>query len=291
MKKTLAKSISILFLLIISFNGFAQSVDDIIEKHIKAHGGEKALNKIKSIELSGTYTSFSTSGKFKTIKLHSGEYYSEFDLGQHYVYEGNDGKLAWTIDPWQDILFPRRINKSEKNVFDQKAELITPFYKYKNKGHKVELKGKEDLDGTEVYVLHLIRNNGFTETWYLDAKTYLEVKYTSQWIDFAYPIQADTYFDDFRKVEGIIIPYYIEREFRNRNRFTEITNLVINGKYNEDIFRMPVVEEFEKLSFMKGKWWAVAESMTRRGTWYKTDSIKTEVKYADRNMLHTTLDY
>lgn len=291
MKRIITNSISILFSLLIGINGYSQSVEDIIAKHIKAHGGEKNWNKVQSIQISGDYTSFSTLGKIKTVKLKTGEYYSEFDLGQHYVYEANNGKLSWTIDPWQDITFPRRVNKAEQNVFDQKAELCTPFLNYKEKGFKVELKGREDLDGTEVYVITLTRKNGLSETWYLDANTYLEVKCNSQWIDFAYPSQADSFFDDFRKVDGIIIPFYIEREFRQRNRVIEIKDVKINKEVDKDIFKMPVIKEFDKLSFMKGKWWVAAESMTRRGTWYKTDSVKAKFKYEDRNMLKTTLDY
>ena len=47
----------------------AQTAEDVIAKHIKAHGGLKNYNKIKSMEISGDFTSFSTTGKFKTIKF------------------------------------------------------------------------------------------------------------------------------------------------------------------------------------------------------------------------------
>ncbi len=46
----------------------AQDVDDIIAKHIKAHGGEKMWEAIESIHIEGRFTAFSEENTFDAVK-------------------------------------------------------------------------------------------------------------------------------------------------------------------------------------------------------------------------------
>lgn len=177
------------------------------------------------MKVTGQFTAFSEEKDIVILKTDDGKYYSELHLGQFKVKEAFDGKAGWTIDPWHEFLFPRELNKAEVNVFLQKAEFFTPFYSYKEKGHEVELIGEQKVDGVDVYAIKLTRSNGKSETWYLDVNTYLEYKCQSDWVDFAYPSPAESYFDDFRTVNGLVIPYFIERTFFQRDRITQIENI------------------------------------------------------------------
>ena len=114
----------------------AQDIDKIISKHLAAHGDIQKWEAIKSMEITGRFTAFSEEEDFYAIKTSDGCYYSELHLDKFKVIEAFNGKDGWTIDPWQEILFPRELNKEEVNVFYQKAEFFTPFYKYKEKRYK-----------------------------------------------------------------------------------------------------------------------------------------------------------
>ena len=74
----------------------AQDVDEIIAKHIKAHGDTDKWDNIRSMKITGSFTAFSVEKDFFAIKTDNGTYYSELYLGQHKVIESFDGKSGWT---------------------------------------------------------------------------------------------------------------------------------------------------------------------------------------------------
>jgi hypothetical protein len=187
----------------------AQNLDKIIGKHLDAHGGEKNIAAITSLKIEGKFTAFSIIEDYTAYKNKEGAYYADLFLGKHKVFEAFDGKKGWTDDPWQELDFPRYLNRNEVNVMQQKAVMVTPFYQYKEKGCKAELLGEKDVEGTPAYAIKLIRPDGLAEVWYLNKETFLACKSESQWVDFAYPAQSEAYYDDYRKVKGVFFLFML----------------------------------------------------------------------------------
>lgn len=270
---------------------FAQTAEEIIAKHIIAHGGADNLNNVESIKLTGTFSAFSIEKDYTAFKTKDGCYYADFHLGEQHVIESYNGKKGWTIDPWQEILYARNINSKETDVFQQKAEFFTPFFNYKEKGHTVEYIGKQDIDGTDTYALKLNKTNGTTQTWYLDSKTYLEYKCEAPWVDFAVPMPAEMYFDDFRTVEGVVIPFYTERFFWQRDRVIQLETVEINPKFEKDLLIMPRRKEISKLDFLHGMWDVKMEFIDRRGEWREMGTTESKINYVSTNMLEEVMSY
>ena len=270
---------------------FSQTADEIIAKHIAAHGGADKWEKVEAIKITGKYTAFSLEKDFTTYKTQSGAYYSDFYLGDHKLIESFNGKEGWIIDPWMEIEYARKANSGENYMLMQKAEFFTPFYKYKEKGYKVEFTGKDNVDGIDVFVLKLTRNNGKSETWYLDAETYLEYKCEADWIDFARTRPAEMYYDDFRTIDGLVIPFFTERIYSVRDRITQIEEIEINPEFDENILVMPKRKEISKLDFLKGDWDVKMEVMTRRGDWREMANTSSSIKYTSTNLLQEKMSY
>jgi hypothetical protein len=141
------------------------------------------------------------------------------------------------------------------------TELATPFFDYREKGHAVELVGRTTLEGREVIEIRLTRHeglietpDGFAETWYLDPETYLEVARFADTSEFGAPAPQKTFFDDFRSINGVLFPHYIESQWRDRHRVMEIERIEINAEFDESIFKRPVLEGMEKLRTLVGEW-------------------------------------
>jgi hypothetical protein len=58
------------------------------------------------------------------------------------------------------------------------------FWNYQQKGHKVELIDRENLEGEEHYKLKVILADSTEETWYLHAESFLETKMEGSMYDF-----------------------------------------------------------------------------------------------------------
>ncbi len=291
MKRITKLTICLTALCFISTFSFADKVDDIIAKHIRAHGGADNWNKIESLKLTGDYTSFSMTNSFTTYKTKEGKYYFDHHKGIKPVIEAYDGEKAWTLNPWFDIDYPRGANTYETNAFLQKAELCTPFLNYKEKGYKVEYIGKEDFEGVKVHRLDLTRDNGLFEIWYLDAKTYLEYAYISTWHNFGGRIEAETFFDDFREVSGVILPYYTERSFGTRHRVWEINDVEINPALDDICFSMPLSNEINKLKSIVGEWNVKVEGLTRRGMIVVDSTTSTICLVDGMNLIQQNISY
>lgn len=290
MKPTIKYLFLLSLLLGISSISFGQNLDDIIDKHLKAHGDLKKWEDIKSMKITGLFTAFSVEDEFFAIKTKCGSYYSELALGQFDVIESFNGETGWTIDPWQEFTFPRELNKDERTVFKQKAEFFSPFFKYKEEGSMAEFVGDTTLDGVEVYEIKLTRSDGYTETWFLDTKTYLEYKCVSTWVDFAYGTPADTYFDDFRDFDGLIIPCYVERTFWQRDRVLIIENVEFNIDLDPTIFSMPKSAEIRDLDFLIGDWGVAVNTWIQRANrWYPVDSTDSNIEYKSTNMIQENI--
>lgn len=281
--------ILIIFSLCFSSVALAQSVEEIIEKHINAHGGAEKWDNIFSMAINARFTAFSEENEFYAIKSNGGQYYSDLTIGQHKVKEAFNGTSGWTIDPWHGFLYPRLLNKVEDNVFHQKAEFFTPFYKYKEKGMKVELLGEENVDGIDTYAIKLTRRSGLVETWYLDKATFLEYKSESDWVDFAMRSPAESFFDDFREVDGLVIPFYVERMFGQRDRILVIEEVAFNSLDFYDIFEMPKSAEMEKLTFLAGDWDVQVEKPSRNNSLFTVDNTVSSAQFNEVNSLTQNL--
>ena len=269
----------------------AQNVEDIINKHIEAHGGYDKWNKVEALKITGRFTAFSLENDFTTYKTKCGAFYSDLFLGNQRVIEGFKDNCGWTIDPWFEIYHARNINEFETNVFHQKSEFFTPFLNYKEKGHKVELLGKENVEGSDMYVLQLTRANGMSEKWFLDANTYLEFKCEANWVDFARSVPAEMYYDDFREVDGLILPFFVERIFSIRDRITQIEKVEVNPKIDMELFDMPKRKEIAKLNFMNGNWDVKLEFVERNGQLQDKGNTESHIEYASTNMLKEKISY
>jgi hypothetical protein len=281
----------LIILLIIPFFLSSQTADEIIAKHIDAHGGLAAWGKVDAIKVTGMFTAFSLENEYSSVKTKDGSYFADLYLGEKRVIEALHQGAGWTIDPWQDMEYARRLNSGELNVLMQKAEFITPFLNYQDKGYSVDYTGMDTLDGMIMHRLNLTRPNGKSETWYLHADTFLEYKCESEWVDFARTMPAESYFDDFRSVEGLVFPFFVERTFWQRDRILLIENIEINPTVNFEKFQMPRRPEMDALAFLEGTYEVTVEAWTRRGSWYPMGSSTSTIAFVSPNLLQEQITY
>lgn len=244
-----------LFLAVVSCTvSAAPSCDEIIAKHIQAHGGLDAWNAVATLKIEGTYTGFSEPAPFTLIRKRPNAFFFDHVLGKRPVTIGFDGQQAWWINTWYGVDWPIKIAGPDLNTILQERDFATPFFDYREAGYRVELVGQDEFEGQQVFQLKLTRPSGSEETWFLDAKTYLEKARKSMGSDFGREVPQTTFFSDFRTVEGLVIPFRIESEFDIRYRVMEIAKIEVNPKIDDAIFHMPLPKGMQPLQGMLGDW-------------------------------------
>ncbi|RMH20887.1 MAG: DUF1579 domain-containing protein [Acidobacteria bacterium] len=218
------------------------TAEEVIEKHVAARGGREAWAKIRSLKITGDFTAFSKVSPFTLHRKRAGDavlYHLDHKLGDKLVVVGYDGETYWWDNRWFQE-GAQAIKGADLAVVERDAEMTTPFFDYREKGHKVKLAGAVTIDGLETLALELERADGSRETWYLDPETYLEVARDSPASDFGRPAEQRTYYDDFRRVGEVVMPFFVESQWYTRDRVMAIAEVEINPEIDDELFRMPL---------------------------------------------------
>ncbi len=281
----------------------AMSVEEVIARHVAARGGD-AWESIESMKLTGTYTAFSKVGPFTLVRKAGDKYRLDCHWNLHPVEIAYDGGEGWQINPMFQLDWAQKISGLDRQILLQDVDFATPFFHYQERGDAVELLGEGDFEGQEVIQVKLTRADGYEETWYFDAETYLEVGRDSMGSDFGQPQPQRTFFDDFRDVSGVRIPHYVESQWYTRTRAMEVEAVELGVEVDDAIFDMPPPTGMDQLLAMAGEWQVKIEQRPQPGApWSESERTSTfesamggamlreRVTTSQGNQVETTLSY
>ena len=170
----------LVFLIITCFADVAtaQTVDDIVAKHVKAMGGEK-LAKLQSMKISAEMDIMNMKVPITTIIVQNKGFRSESTVQGMTVVQAVNGSTGWAINPMagntKATPLPEDAVKSLANETD-----LTGLYNYKEKGYKLTLDGEEDLSGAKVYKVTMTLPNGVRRVNYISKDTFYILKIVAQ---------------------------------------------------------------------------------------------------------------
>lgn len=229
-----------LLLLCFTFTALAQTADEVIAKHVQARGGAEKLKAVKSIKQSGSFIQQGQELPLTIQVKRPNNLRFEISVQSQSVILGFDGTTGWGINPFLGSKEPQKLPDEQlKDVIDQ-ADIDGVLVDYKEKGHKVELVGKEDLDGSPAYKLKVSKKNGDTQYIFIDAGNYLEVKAIDKQKTPGGEVEVETYQSDFKAVEGVLFPYAIESKAQGQTVLQiKLNKIEVNSAIEDTIFKMP----------------------------------------------------
>ena len=229
MKKTI---IAIITLAIFTVGStYAQDLLTILDKHFKAIGQEKIL-KVQTQVSTGKILQMGTEIPFKSITKRPGKAYMELDIQGTKVVTAFDGVKGWAIKPWTGSAEPVDLPAPDLMPLKEMSDMDGAMWNYVEKGHQLELLGTEDLDGTQVYVLKMIRKNGEIFHYYLDTEKFIPRKMRFKMMVNGQENEIVALMSDFRDVDGYLIPFTTKQTFDGQTGGAMIFEEV---KFNQDI--------------------------------------------------------
>jgi hypothetical protein len=238
--KSLFKLFAFLIIACIAHAAGAQSVDDIVAKHVKAMGGEK-FGKLQSMKLSAEMDIMNMKVPITTIIVQNKGFRSESTVQGMTVVQAVSGGTGWTINPMagntKAVALPEDAVKSLVNETD-----LTGLYNYKEKGYKLTLDGEEELSGAKVYKVTMTLPNGVRRINYISKDTFYILKIVAQTQVGGQDIMSENVQSDFRAVDGVYYPFASEvttSAMPGTKMVLKITALEVNPKIDPKIFEMP----------------------------------------------------
>ncbi len=223
----------------------AQTVEEIVAKHVEALGGIDNLRAVQSVRMSGRVTAGGGREALVMREIRKpGRVRTEFTYqGVTGVY-AFDGERGWKVSPFEGGLDPEPMTDEESLQSSDQADIGGPLVDWKQKGHEVVLEGKETLEGHDVYKVTVTLGGGRVNHQYIDTRTFLTVRTESTRLVRGLPLQIETRFDDYRKVQGVLFPYAIVTSAVGRPRqLTVFLDAVeVNPTLPDERFTMPSLE-------------------------------------------------
>lgn len=190
---------------------FAQTADELIEKSIQASGGREKMDTVKSVRMTGKMTMAQGMEAPMVIEtVEPNKIRMEMTFQGMTMIQAYDGQKGWQVQPFMGKTEPEPMNEQELKAMEKQVEDMDLLTKYKEKGHTVELVGKEELEGSPVYKLKLTKKSGEVSNLYLDAETHLIVKQTGKTQMQGQEIETETSLSDYKEVGGILYPHSIQ---------------------------------------------------------------------------------
>lgn len=227
-----------LFLLLFAGLSFAQAqtVDEVIDKHIEAIGGKAKLAELKSVRME---TNLSVQGMdipVITTRVHNvGQRIDISAMGM----EGfmiTTPKEGWVYMPFMGQAAAEAMPEQQVKDGAEELDLQGRFCNYKDKGITVELAGKENVDGKEAYKLNVTSKSGRSTTIYIDTKDYYIIQSVAKAFVMGQEQEVTIKYADYRKTEeGYVFPYSVSGAFGQGDM--TVTKIEVNKAVDEKIFK------------------------------------------------------
>jgi len=170
----------------------------VLGNYLKAIGGEKAVNAVKSIMMVASGTIQGNPVEL-TTKTMSGKQFRELKaMGMSMMKQVVSDKTAYVMNQGQ------KKDITGENLTDAKNEAI-PFVELSLiKKEGVTLEGIEKLNDNDVYVI----KDGKIKLYY-DVKTGLKMAQSATVKMGEQPMTQIVYYDDYKEIKGIKVPYHM----------------------------------------------------------------------------------
>jgi len=229
---------------LVPWASFAVTLDELLAKHVEARGG---LDKIKAVQ------TLQLTGKLRV----SGDFTAEFSLVRRIKRPGQartdaalqgltlvrawDGHEGWAISPFYGRKDPERISRDESKELIEIADVDGPLIDSVAKGEHIDYLGTEDIEGTEAHKLRVTDKYGDVQYVFLDPDYYLIIRILYRRSVRGTPVETETDFGDYEKINGVYFPFSIEFGPKGAARTRRITidAAEVNVPMSDALFRFP----------------------------------------------------
>jgi hypothetical protein len=201
---------TLVIVLMAAFPAAAQTVDEIVSKALEARGGVERIKALQSQRLTGRI-SFGpgNEGPLLVEMKRPGKMRDQVTLGGKTWIRATDGKSGWVMSDGDD---PRPMSADELRNTAGSADFEGPLVDYAAKGNKVELLGKDKVEGKDAYKLKVTLKDGQVRYDYIDAVSYLELKWEGSILYQGKELGVETVFRVYRKVDGLMFSFLLDSD-------------------------------------------------------------------------------
>jgi len=223
------------------------SAAEIVARNVKARGGTKAWDAVKTLTLTGK---LEAGGKKNTElaftmrmkRPHKSRLEIEF-LNKTAI-QVYDGKQGWKVRPFLGRNDAEPFSPAETKAAEEWQELDGTLIDHKRKGIKVQVEGMDKVEKHKAYKLKLTMKDGEIRHLWVDAKSFLEMKIEGQPRKMDGKLrQVSVYYRNYHTEHGLKVPHEFETAVDGvkQSYKMHIEKVAVNQKMDDKLFEKPMV--------------------------------------------------
>ncbi len=227
------------------------TVDEVIAKIVKAEGGVEKRKAVKSVKRIGKFVvgGGAFEGPAVLTQKRPHKFRLDITIGGASIVQAYDGTTGWQNLPAiaGGSGKPEKMSADDLQDIEDNADIDGDFIDYKSKGKTIELVGKEELEGSPVYVLKVTDKYNKTQTVYVDAESGFILKVKSKVKRGGNEIEQETYLSDYKEVNGLYFAFNLEVKVNGRTGQQIITEKIeIDTNVDDSVFAYPAEKPADK---------------------------------------------
>ena len=207
------------------FSVSAQTAEQIVNSYIKTIGGMEKLQSVKTLRKVGK---FNGGGGFEAVLVEENKrpnfVRQEFSLQGMTGIVSYDGKTGWKIEPCSGKKDPEALGEEELKQVIEDSDLDGALVDYQKKGNKLELVGKDEVEGSDVFKLKLTLANGDTRYYFMDTDYFVPIKIETRRMVRGAEREFETVLGDYKEVADVY--FVLFRKFVTISTTRVCTSLV-----------------------------------------------------------------
>ena len=213
------------------------TVDEVLNRYMKALGGEQALDKVSSRSRKGSVAIHGLQGSFELYEAAPNKslLIASMPAPLGGIQQGFEGTTGWV--------------KNQSGLFDMSGDGLaqakheSAFYndvKLKEQFKVMTVAGRQRLDGREFTIVEGTGADGKKERFYFDDQTGMLARRYWETPTYFGAIANVNDYDDYRKVGSVRVPIIV-RKVRSGNVFLmTVSDYKLNPKLDDAKFKKPV---------------------------------------------------
>ena len=207
------------------------TAEKIIDNYINAIGGKESLLKVKDRT---TFLRGDIMGKFVSITIYQKapdkmrQIIEAGQFNQNIYFDGKEGIMTAggkTFD----------IKGAEYESLKYESSLYL-LVELDSLGIKLKYEGIDTINGMLAYKVEMIFPSGAKWTQYYDTNNWLKIKESKKVVLPQGTFTRDTYFSDYRDVDGVKYPFSVEQQLGNQRVDYVVSSIKTNSNLNDDLF-------------------------------------------------------
>jgi len=189
----------------------APTLAQILARAYTARGGLVRLRTLQGQRITGTISfGNDASGPFfvefrRPLKMHM-----EMTVQNQTMIRVYNGTEGWANNPFAGKTNPDAMTEDDLKNISEEADFDGPLVDYSKKGNKVELVGKDKVEDKDVWRVRMTTKTGDVRYYSFDATTFLLLKWEGQRQARGKVIPVQSYFRDYRDVNGMKFAFAID---------------------------------------------------------------------------------